>query len=121
VAPVAIGVGVALAWNGAASLQADQSEGMSGVAPQVTLTVQQAAARTWVSAVTTEATGARAPGRGDGCHLRPAIGAGVQAAGTQRVVALAHRQPRRIGTADMWCAVRPGSRSGRLTATVVGR
>ncbi|MFY9933120.1 MAG: hypothetical protein WAK82_34455 [Streptosporangiaceae bacterium] len=58
---MAIGVGVALAWNGASSLQAEQSEGMSGVAPQFIVTVQQAAARTWVSAVITQAAGTRAP------------------------------------------------------------
>jgi hypothetical protein len=60
-APVAIGIAVALAWNGAASLQAEQSEGMSGVAPQVEVTVQQAAVQTWVSAVTTQAAGTSAP------------------------------------------------------------
>ena len=71
---MAIGVGVALAWNGAAWMQADQSEGMSGVAPQVTMTVQQAAARTWVSAVATEATGARAAGRDGGRLTATAVG-----------------------------------------------
>jgi hypothetical protein len=73
-APVVIGIGVAFAWNGAASLQANQSEGMTGVAPQVGVTVQQAAVQTWVSAVTTT----------------QAAGTDARASGTRHVVDLAH-------------------------------
>jgi hypothetical protein len=38
------------------------------------MTVQQAAARTWVSAVATEATGARAAGRDGGRLTATAVG-----------------------------------------------
>jgi hypothetical protein len=107
-APVVIGVGVAFAWNGAASLQADQSGGMNGVAPQIDTAVQQAAAQTWVSAVTTQPNGSQAQGNG-GCHPRPEASAPVVAA--RHPVAVTHRHPRSIGTADIWCAVQSGSQS----------
>jgi hypothetical protein len=109
-APLAIGVGVAFAWNGVTSLQAEQPGGMAGVAPQVTQTVQQAAARTWNSAVTTQAAGTRAHGR-DGCRPRPSTSAPVRVARSRQSVATSHRHPRQIGTADIWCAVPSASRS----------
>jgi hypothetical protein len=107
-APVLIGVGVAFAWNGVASLQADQSGGMSGVAPQIGTAVQQAAAQTWVSAVTTQTGGSHTQGNA-GCHPRPAASTPVVA--TRHPVAVAHRHQQSIGTADIWCAVQSGSRS----------
>jgi hypothetical protein len=60
--PVAVGVAVAFAWNGAAaSLQADQAASMGGVAPQVSVTVQQAAVQAWVNAVATQGPGRARP------------------------------------------------------------
>jgi hypothetical protein len=124
---VAIGVAVAFAWNGAAaSLQTDQAASMRGVAPQVSVTVQQAAVQAWVNAVATQVPGrARSLPRIDlqpstraytperpACRPRPAAA---------HPVLLTHRQPHLVSSTGIACVLRHRKSQEPLPATAVGR